>query len=66
MGAKEEFYEAPWTGPCADCDGIGRIECDVCEGEGSEACMACNGEGDMECPDCDGSGEATYHMGKKV
>jgi len=69
MKKNEDFYEEPWTGSCADCDGTGRVECDVCEGEGeynSKVCMACNGDGGMECPDCGGSGEATYHMGQKI
>ncbi|XMB85483.1 hypothetical protein RJG79_08635 [Mycoplasmatota bacterium WC44] len=58
--------EDSWTGPCADCDGSGRVECNVCEGEGefnSEICTTCNGDGGMECPDCNGSGEATYYKG---
>jgi len=43
MKTNEEYYEEPWTGPCADCDGTGRTECDVCEGEGEvngEVCQA--------------------------
>lgn len=64
-----DSYVEPITGSCADCDGTGRIECNVCEGDGeskSEVCMPCNGDGGMECPDCHGSGEATYHIGKKI
>lgn len=66
---KNVEYEEPWTGPCADCDGTGRVECNVCEGEGeynSEVCPACNGDGGMVCPDCDGTGQATYQNGKKI
>lgn len=64
----EDLSKSTWTGPCADCDGAGRVYCDVCDGEGgdtSEVCTACNGDGGMDCPECEGSGEATYHMGKK-
>ncbi len=65
----EDSSEEVWTGPCAECDGTGRIECDVCEGEGeynSEVCTSCNGEGDMECPYCGGTGEATYKEGRMI
>jgi DnaJ-class molecular chaperone len=69
MKKNENFYEEPWTGPCAECDGTGSIECDLCEGKGeykSKVCPACNGEEYIECPDCGGSGKATYQMGQKV
>jgi DnaJ-class molecular chaperone len=69
METSNDSFEQPWTGSCADCDGTGRVECNVCEGESEvngEVCPACNGDGDMACPDCDGTGEATYHMGEKI
>ena len=66
---EENGDDTPQRSECADCDGSGRMECDLCEGEGeinSATCTKCNGDGGMECYECNGTGYATYHNGVKI